>query len=186
MLELLPPLIQGSNGGAGNAEIPPTVDPGTQRSSWKCGNRSLPWTQPLPKTDTWWEPLRRLLPTSLSRLPWNSRAYPVPTLTTRMYPSGGTRLISFFSCSTARTRSMTFPYTGSSVRSRLAVGAGWMDCQETGIRRDQMDPGEKRETATSVHRGRGVPIPGSGQGKVGPGLEQSGIGEFPAHGMGWG
>lgn len=52
---------------------------------------------------------------------------PLPTFTTRMYPSGGRRLISFFSCRTARTRSMTLLYTVSSVRSRLAVGAGWMD-----------------------------------------------------------
>ena len=74
--------------------------------------------------------LSRLIPNSCPHSP--GVAPSLPTFTTRMYPSGGRRLISFFSCSTARTRSMTLLYTVSSVRSRLAVGAGWMGCRGTG------------------------------------------------------
>lgn len=118
-------LLQGFNGGAGNAGIAPTIDPMTQRITQKCGNCSP--TDTTPSQEGHQVP-RRAIPI-LHRIPWNPGADPSPTLTTRMYPSGGTWLISFFRCSTARTRSMTFPYTGSSVRSRLAVGAGWMDCQ---------------------------------------------------------
>lgn len=82
------------------------------------------------------------------------------TFTTRMYPSGGRRLISFFSCSTARTRSMTLLYTVSSVRSRLAVGAGWMDCWRTGMRRDQKDRGGKEgKTKTMGNSGQTHPPP---------------------------
>lgn len=125
MLGTLPSLTQGSKGGAGNVGNTPSYMCKTflrRMLGGSCSADSFPTPSPIP---------------------WRCPFPALPTFTTRMYPSGGRRLISFFSCSTARTRSMTLLYTVSSVRSRLAVGVGWMDCGGTGTRWDQMDRGGK-------------------------------------------